>query len=192
MQLLEPEHVSVEAQKQCRDFLQEPFFKASLRQVYKLYIKIRYHMPYLGEGFRWGYNWKIKQGVLSVGNYVYIGPDVHIIYPTVIGDLCLVAAGVQFIGNDHGYTDIDRPIRIASPIVDPWDITTVVEPDVWIGQSAIIFHGVKIGRGTVIGAGCVVTNDISPYSVVAGVPARIIKTRFSTKQQVEEYEEKMY
>ena len=50
----------------------------------------------------------------------------------------------------------------------------------------------ELGRGTVIAAGSIVTKDISPYSVVAGVPARIIKPRFSIKQQVEEYEKALY
>jgi len=146
----------------------------------------------LGEGFQWGKNYKIKKGVLSVGHYAYIGPDSHIIYPTIVGDLCLIAAGVQFVGNDHGYNDIDKPIRISSPKIDPRSITTVVGPDVWIGQSAIILHGVRIGRGAIIAAGSVVTKDVSPYSIVAGVPACKIKSRFSTRQQIEGYEKLLY
>ena len=76
-QLPEPEHVSVEVQKQCRDFLQEPFLKASLRQKYSVHLKARYHTPYLSECFRWGKNWKIRKGVLSVGNFVMDYNDNH-------------------------------------------------------------------------------------------------------------------
>jgi len=55
----------------------------------------------------------------------------------------------------------------------------VLEDDVWIGESAIILSNVHIGQGAVIATGSVVTKDVPPYAVVAGVPAKIIKYRFS-------------
>ncbi len=54
----------------------------------------------------------------------------------------------------------------------------VVGNDVWIGTRAIILSGVKIGDGAIIGAGAVVTKDVQPYEIVAGVPAKYIKRRF--------------
>ena len=56
--------------------------------------------------------------------------------------------------------------------------TTDIESDVWAGQGALIKAGVQIGVGAVIGAGAVVTKDVEPYSIVAGVPAKHIKYRF--------------
>ena len=53
----------------------------------------------------------------------------------------------------------------------------MVEDDCWIGAGAMILDGVRIGRGCVIAAGAVVTRDMPAYSVVAGVPARVIKSR---------------
>ena len=53
----------------------------------------------------------------------------------------------------------------------------IVEDDVWIGRSAIIMPGVKIGKGSIVGAGSVVTKDIEPFSVVGGVPSKLIKKR---------------
>ena len=53
-----------------------------------------------------------------------------------------------------------------------------IKDDVWIGENALILSGVTIGQGAVVGAGAVVTKDIEPYSIVCGVPARIIKYRF--------------
>lgn len=57
----------------------------------------------------------------------------------------------------------------------------IIENDVWIGNRAIIMRGVKIGNGAVIGAGAVVTKDVEPYSIVGGVPAKIIRKRFNDK-----------
>lgn len=58
----------------------------------------------------------------------------------------------------------------------------VIGNDVWIGCNCLILSGVKIGDGAVIGAGSVVTKDVDPYSVVAGVPAKVIKYRFEEEQ----------
>lgn len=57
----------------------------------------------------------------------------------------------------------------------------VIEDDVWIGYRSIIMSGVHIGQGAIISAGTIVTKDVPPYAVVAGIPARIIKYRFSNE-----------
>lgn len=54
----------------------------------------------------------------------------------------------------------------------------VIENDVWIGSSAIIMQGVHISNGAVIAAGAIVTHDVPPYAIVAGIPARIKRQRF--------------
>lgn len=56
---------------------------------------------------------------------------------------------------------------------------TFIGHDTWIGHGAIIMPGVKVGNGAVVGSGAVVTKDVEPYTVVAGVPAKLIKRRFS-------------
>jgi maltose O-acetyltransferase len=55
------------------------------------------------------------------------------------------------------------------------DEKVIVEDDVWIGASVTILPGVKIGQGAIIGAGAVVTKNVEPYTVVAGIPAKVIR-----------------
>jgi acetyltransferase-like isoleucine patch superfamily enzyme len=59
------------------------------------------------------------------------------------------------------------------------DSKVIIEDDVWIGYGSIVLSGVKIGRGSIVAAGSVVTKDIEPYSIVAGNPAKLIRKRFT-------------
>lgn len=127
---------------------------------------------------------------LRIGKGVYIGKDVTIEANAVIGDYCLIANRVAFVGrHDHSSGTIGVPIRFAPWIGDPgfpqaWREEEVhVEQDVWIGFGAILLTGVRIGRGAVIAAGSVVTRDVSPYSIVAGTPARSIGTRIAEQDR---------
>jgi acetyltransferase-like isoleucine patch superfamily enzyme len=95
------------------------------------------------------------QGGVHIGDGVYTGPM------------------VQFVAVNHVYSDLARPIREQG-------ITAkgiVIEDDVWIGANTVVVDGVTIGRGSVIGAGAVVTSDIPPYSIAVGAPAKRIKDR---------------
>lgn len=94
-------------------------------------------------------------GELVIGRYVLIGPHV-----------CIVAA-------NHIYDLTDMPIAEQGVIA----MGVTIEDDVWVGAGATILDGVVIGTGSVVGAGSVVTKSVLPYSVVAGVPAVVIKKR---------------
>lgn len=104
-----------------------------------------------------------------------------------IGSFCSIASGVIFSLNaDHPYNRIStypfkaEILRITSNEAGSKG-NIIVDDDVWIGQNAIILSGVHIGQGAVIAAGAVVTKDVPPYAIVGGVPAKIIKYRFSEK-----------
>jgi acetyltransferase-like isoleucine patch superfamily enzyme len=92
----------------------------------------------------------------------------------IIGNHCLTAQFVSIIATNHN-TSRSNFIRD-----QPWDTNrrrVVIGDDVWIGTHVTILPGVVIGPGCVIGAGAVVTRDIPDYSIAAGIPARVIKSR---------------
>ena len=88
-----------------------------------------------------------------------------------IGDRVYFAPLVQVLAVNHVYEDPDRPF-IEQGITAQG---IVIEDDVWVGAGAIITDGVRVGHGAVIGAGAVVTRDVPPHTVVAGVPARVVR-----------------
>lgn len=97
----------------------------------------------------------------------------------VIGENTLVAAYVYIIGGGHDYKRIDIPISEQ----DKPSHGINVEKNCWIGAGAKIFDGVNIGEDTVIGAGAVVVRDIPAFSIAAGIPARVAKSRKSKDEK---------
>jgi len=88
-----------------------------------------------------------------------------------IGDRVYTSPFTQIVAVNHVFDDPTRPF-VEQGITAQG---IVIEDDVWIGSGAIITDGVRIGKGAVIAAGAVVTRDVPPHTVVAGVPARVIK-----------------
>jgi len=99
--------------------------------------------------------------IFGVNDRIDIGADV------------LIADSVTVRDTDHIFADVDTTIISQGIEVRP----VVIEDDVWIGHGATVLKGVRIGRGAVVAAGAVVTRDVEPYSVVGGVPARVIGRR---------------
>jgi acetyltransferase-like isoleucine patch superfamily enzyme len=179
---IEPERVNEATLRLCEERLNEGKFKTALRVTYSTYLKRRFKMIMLGKGFKWGRHWHVRKGTLSIGHYAFLSSYAWINYPTVIGDLTLVAAHLSISGNDHGIYECGVPIRLQEPKTPYTDITTIIGSEVWIGQNVTLIHGVKIGRGSVVAAGSVVTKDVEPYTIVGGVPAKVIKKRFTDKE----------
>ncbi len=88
-----------------------------------------------------------------------------------IGNNVLVGPNVILRASNHNTESVDQAIRYQGHT--PGQI--VIEDDVWIGAGTLMLPNVTIGRGSVIGAGSVVTKDVAPYSVVAGNPAKFIR-----------------
>jgi acetyltransferase-like isoleucine patch superfamily enzyme len=95
-----------------------------------------------------------------------------------IGDNVLMGPRVTIIAENHRFEDKDMPIREQG--VERKGIT--IEDDCWLGAGCTVLDGVTIGRGSVVAAGCVVTKSVSPYSIVVGVPGRVIRQRGEAKK----------
>ncbi len=125
---------------------------------------------------------------ITLGNRVQFGPNCIIHCDASVGDSVLVARNVAFLGrDDHRYDIVGKTIW-DSPRGDSCKV--IIEDDVWVGHGAIIIAGATIGRGSVVAAGSVVVKDVPPYSIVGGVPGKVIGKRF-TDQQIIEHEKIM-
>ena len=121
-----------------------------------------------------------------------------------IGKFCSIAYGTKFLFNGANHTlnslsTYPFPVLadewdLAEPITDAWDNKgdIVVGNDVWIGFEAVIMAGVTIGDGAIIGSRAVVTKDVEPYSIVGGIPAKLIRKRFSEEKILELLEMKWW
>jgi len=110
---------------------------------------------------------------IIIGSYTHFATYSILYGPLEIGNYCAIADHVVFASIGHGYDSVSIPF-VKQPSVQK---KIIVEDNVWIGANSVIIQGVRIGTGSIIGAGSVVTHDVEPYSVVGGVPARIIKKR---------------
>lgn len=114
---------------------------------------------------------------------VFIGDEVDLAWGVVVtagggvrlGNRCLIGYGTKIISSNHSIPTIDRQIFHAGHEKKE----VVISDDVWVGAGCIILPGVFIGEGAVIAAGSVVTKNVEPFSIVGGVPAKLIKYRSS-------------
>lgn len=111
-------------------------------------------------------------GDVVIGDHTRIGLHNTIIGPVTIGSHVNLAQGITVTALNHNFGD-------ASQRIDQQGVSTkavVISDDCWIGANAVILPGVIIGEHCVVAAGAVVTKDVAPYSLVGGVPAKILKS----------------
>lgn len=120
-----------------------------------------------------------EDGSLEIGDRVSLNANVYINAcdqgTIVLGNDVAVGPNVVMRASDHVTVSLDKSIREQGHTGGE----IILEDDVWVGANVTIVGGVRIGRGAVIGAGAVVTRDVEPYTLVGGVPARLIKRRGS-------------
>lgn len=110
-------------------------------------------------------------GDIIIGDHTRVGLHNTIIGPVTIGSHVNLAQGITVTALNHNFED-------SSKRIDEQGVTTkpvIIGNDIWIGANAVLLPGVSIGDHAVVAAGAVVTKDVPPHSLVAGVPAKIIK-----------------
>jgi acetyltransferase-like isoleucine patch superfamily enzyme len=149
---------------------------------------------YFGLRYRWirhGRNIHCQFGVsfwsphrhIVLGGNVGIGPGCTFLSDVEIGNKVMIAGNAAFLSSDDHNYDIVGKAMWDSGRGDKFKI--VIEDDVWIGHGAILLAPVQVGRGSIIAAGSVVKSDVPRYAIVAGVPAKLVKMRFTPEQIVE-------
>lgn len=140
---------------------------AAVKRILKLLVRL---MP--GHGLRVialrGCGYRVGAGVY-VGEDLIIVDEPHDRGMVTIGDRAAISPRVTLVASSR-----PNASRLAN-IVPAKHLPVVIGADAWIGTCAVILPGVRIGEGAVVGAGAVVTADVSPYAVVAGVPASFIR-----------------
>lgn len=126
-----------------------------------------------------------KRYNFTLGHNVQFGLGCLLDTEVIIGNNVLIAGRVSFVGkSDHTFNKSCQTI---------WDGSrgenqpVIVEDDVWIGYGSIIMSGVKIGAGSVIASGSIVTKDVPPCMIVGGNPAKIIKPRFDSEEDMSQH-----
>lgn len=109
----------------------------------------------------------------------------------IIKKYSVIAAHSTFVTNNHISTVTIPQFLLGQSHINDKSRDIIVNEDCWIGTGVIVLAGVNVGRGSVIGAGSIVTKDIPPYAVVAGNPAKIIAVKFSIPQIIE-HEKALY
>jgi len=181
--------------------------------IWKILIKLS-----LAPSFLWDMLWAPvwKRGMRHCGKGVYLRPmssDIKGIENLSVGDGTSIPKGSTFYCTDAPLTIGKKVIFGPKPtiitgdhridiigkyIIDVTvedklpenDAAVVIEDDVWCGANVTILKGVTIGHGSVIAAGAVVTQSFPPYSIIGGVPAKLLKMRF-TEEEILEHEQKL-
>lgn len=153
--------------------------------IFRIYRKIKFHGDIYGKV---GKRNKFRRGsyvneISIIGKYNYVGENT-MITNAIIGNYCSIAPGVKIGLAEHSIQFLTTFNKISSEVnkFKMYKSPAIIKNDVWIGANVIIKQGVKVGNGAVIGAGAVVTRDIPDYSIVVGIPAKVINYRFDNKK----------
>jgi len=154
------------------------FLHVMYRSVVMFYKRRRYRLKQVHSTFLINGKSCVSRDLIA-HEYSSIGPDCSIGPRVEIGRYVMFAPRVAIVGGDHKYDIPGTPMVFSGRSILK---KTIIEPDVWVGYGAIILAGITVGRGSIIAAGAVVTKDVPPYEIHAGIPARKIGNRFVRKK----------
>lgn len=112
---------------------------------------------------------------LVIGDFCQINKGVQL-RDAIIGNYVMIAPNCVLLDRMHSFENLDIPMALQG---GTGKIPPVLHDDVWLGQNVIVMPGIEIGKGAIVAAGSVVTKNVEPYSIVGGVPARLIRKRES-------------
>lgn len=154
--------------------------------VYKLAVHNRKPQVYanIGQHTQLGNNMTVIPDLIYLDDYTRLQDNITMVSANgklIIKKFSAVGSGCLIIPGNHIPT-VGMPQFFSNTQVNTDEHTIVIEEDCWIGARSILLSKCHIGRGCIVAAGTIVTKDVPPYAVVAGVPAKIIATRFSLEQ----------
>ena len=159
-----------------------------LKSMIKMYLFRITYRKHNAHNFTHAVN-KFELNHISVGKCTYGGIKINDWgindYKLIIGSYCSIGPNTYFLlGSDHNLNTITSyPLKVKKLGIEKKEAVSKgnieIADDVWIGANVTICSGIKIGQGAIIGAGAVVTKNIPPYAIAVGVPAKVIKYRFS-------------
>jgi acetyltransferase-like isoleucine patch superfamily enzyme len=151
------------------------FRKCGKRVIFSPFDHFTYATIEIGDDVSIGFGatFYAKESSITIGNKVMFGPNVSI------------------RGGDHNTSVVGQYMYDVHEKRPEDDLPVIIEDDVWVGTDVVILKGVRVGRGSIIAAGAVVIKDVLPYSIVGGVPAKLIKMRWS-KEEIQKHETLLY
>lgn len=164
--------------------------KKVMNRVSKYFIK-KYLISKCGKNVKIGRNIVATYSNLEIGDNSSIGENTYILNTdakVIIKNNVMIAPNVVLVTGNHRtdivgryMSDVEKNEKLQEN-----DENIIIEEDVWIGTNVIILKGVKVGKGSIVGAGSILCQDIEPFSIVVGEKAKKIRNRFS-KEKLEEH-----
>jgi len=118
-------------------------------------------------------------GNIHIGRNSTINENCKIFGQVDIGDNCLLSNNIFISSGGHVYNKVPTLAIKEQDVLESINKKIIIEDDCWIGINVVIMAGIRIKKGSIIGANSVVTKDIEPYTIVGGVPAKVIKKRYN-------------
>jgi len=156
------------------------------------YLKYRVKYPYLSlsTSVQIGNNVTLEENIgigkdsvisgnIIIGRNTTINNSCKVFGNVSIGDNCLFSNNIFISSGTHIYDYIPELCIKEQDLITSVDNEIIIEDDCWLGMNVVVLPGVKIGKGSIIGANCVVTKNVEPYNIVAGVPGNVINKRLT-------------